>query len=1046
MKKILIAFLVFLALAITASALTRREDITTTRGMGNAMFALPNATITVYNSDRTTLATLATDSVGTPLANPVTSDSAGRYFYYVPNGIYNEYITKPGHVPQWRYDISVTGTLAFVASFNTRTGDVTLTSADVATAYTGSTSLVTGGSMSVTSLQTAGTVTAGAFAGNGSGLNIFSTTSNGIVPASNATFSTVEYLRGDATWTTPSTLYDVFNSGVFLKTNVTFSTGGDVFSTTNAAKIITLNSNSNPYVTSYSTNTAGQPTLNVDNMLSSCIASHPSGTCTIKTINNIDQVWYQTPPTGYYTRNVLGTDYYCDGGIYSGDSYYPSTHNAYVCDGTFTENNVTGYYGPTIYQCIQRMECSGSTSITANAGALGGNNFTAATICPVSAYTLNGTCSPGNVLFGTNAGWRQSIILGNDLSTTGSYTARNDVAVLTSPTSMTIDPNFLPVYTGSTSLVTGGTMSVTSLQTAGTVCTSLQTAGTVTAGAFVGPLTGNVTGNVSGSAATWTTARNLAGNSIDGSANVAFANKFIVQGTSDAGLSSAQFLGSLGTGIVKNTTITGALSLATGQNDFAGLTTTDHPAFATVDLSSSNGGFRVIQTPSGLTGISLSSSAVATVTVGTNPYGVAYSPTNDRVYVTNNTSSNVSVIRPSDNTVVATVTVGTNPHGVAYSPTNDRVYVTNYTSNNVSVIRPSDNTVVATVTVGTNPYGVAYSPTNDRVYVTNNTSSNVSVIRPSDNTVVATVTVGTSPYDVAYSPTNDRVYVANIASNNVSVIRPSDNTVVATVTVGTNPHGVAYSPTNDRVYVTNYTSNNVSVIRPSDNTVVATVTVGTNPHGVAYSPTNDRVYVTNYTSNNVSVIRPSDNTVVATVTVGTNPYGVIAYSPTNDRVYVANYTSNNVSVIYPSIFPSPTTLAGFGITDALSTAYTGSTSLVTGGTMSVTSLQTAGTVTAGAIVVNGRLSMIATAPTTTLCGTSAVVTGTDNGGSIAVTGSATTTCTLSFSSSWTQIYGCTVSAGDGTAMPYVSSISNASVVFTLVADSNPKLYYHCDGK
>lgn len=66
----------------------------------------------------------------------------------------------------------------------------------------------------------------------------------------------------------------------------------------------------------------------------------------------------------------------------------------------------------------------------------------------------------------------------------------------------------------------------------------------------------------SGTASKWTTARLLAGNSVDGSANVPFANKFIVQGTTDSGLSGAQFLGSLATGIVKNTTTTGVLSIA----------------------------------------------------------------------------------------------------------------------------------------------------------------------------------------------------------------------------------------------------------------------------------------------------------------------------------------------------------------------------------------------------------------------------------------------------------------------------------------------------
>lgn len=81
--------------------------------------------------------------------------------------------------------------------------------------------------------------------------------------------------------------------------------------------------------------------------------------------------------------------------------------------------------------------------------------------------------------------------------------------------------------------------------------------------------------NTTGSAAKWTTARNLAGNSVDGSANVAFTNKFIVQGTSDSGLSAAQFLGSLSTGLVKNTTTTGVLSIATAGSDYTSPSSTE---------------------------------------------------------------------------------------------------------------------------------------------------------------------------------------------------------------------------------------------------------------------------------------------------------------------------------------------------------------------------------------------------------------------------------------------------------------------------------------
>jgi hypothetical protein len=70
--------------------------------------------------------------------------------------------------------------------------------------------------------------------------------------------------------------------------------------------------------------------------------------------------------------------------------------------------------------------------------------------------------------------------------------------------------------------------------------------------------------NTTGSSAKWTTPRLLAGNSVDGSADVAFANKFLVQGTADSGLSAAQFMGALGTGLVINTTTTGVQSIYAG--------------------------------------------------------------------------------------------------------------------------------------------------------------------------------------------------------------------------------------------------------------------------------------------------------------------------------------------------------------------------------------------------------------------------------------------------------------------------------------------------
>src|ERR1035438_8754890 len=114
---------------------------------------------------------------------------------------------------------------------------------------------------------------------------------------------------------------------------------------------------------------------------------------------------------------------------------------------------------------------------------------------------------------------------------------------------------------------------------------------------------GSYSGNAA-SASIWATARNLAGNSVNGSVNVAFANRFIVQGTTDAGLSGAQFLGALGTGILKNTTSTGVLSLAAAA-DVIGLWS------GTCSGSTYLNGAGTCSTPSGAGNMSTSGSPAA---------------------------------------------------------------------------------------------------------------------------------------------------------------------------------------------------------------------------------------------------------------------------------------------------------------------------------------------------------------------------------------------------------------------------------------------------
>ncbi len=262
------------------------------------------------------------------------------------------------------------------------------------------------------------------------------------------------------------------------------------------------------------------------------------------------------------------------------------------------------------------------------------------------------------------------------------------------------------------------------------------------------------------------------------------------------------------------------------------------------------------------------------------------------------TSAVSLAISPPLNTVTNTITVGSYPVAVAFSPNGAYAYVTNSNSGTVSVINTATNTVTNTITVGSYPSGVAFSPNGAYAYVTNAGSDTVNVINTSTNTVIYTITVGIIPHGVAFNPSGAFAYVANYGSGNISVINTATNTVTNTITLGTstNPLGVAFNPSGAFAYVTNYGGTNVSVINTATNTVTNTITVGSKPYGVAFAPNGAFAYVTNYGTSTVSVINTATNTVTNTITVEWYPIG-IAVSPNGAYVYVVNYGSNTVSVL-----------------------------------------------------------------------------------------------------------------------------------------------------
>ena len=77
---------------------------------------------------------------------------------------------------------------------------------------------------------------------------------------------------------------------------------------------------------------------------------------------------------------------------------------------------------------------------------------------------------------------------------------------------------------------------------------------------------------------------------------------------------------------------------------------------------------------------------ITPIPVGSAPFGIAYDSINERMYVTNNDDSTVSVIDTNTNTVIGTIPVGNQPSELAFDPLHETMYVTNFDDGTVSVI------------------------------------------------------------------------------------------------------------------------------------------------------------------------------------------------------------------------------------------------------------------------------------------------------------------------------------------------------------------------
>jgi YVTN family beta-propeller protein len=133
-------------------------------------------------------------------------------------------------------------------------------------------------------------------------------------------------------------------------------------------------------------------------------------------------------------------------------------------------------------------------------------------------------------------------------------------------------------------------------------------------------------------------------------------------------------------------------------------------------------------------------------------FGLALSKDGLTVYAVETAKDQVWALSASDLTKLVSIPVGDAPHHVVSSRVENKIFVTNYKSHDVSVIDVTEGmSEIARIPVGKRPMGLDITPQGDKVYVANTISGTVSVIEVKDLKVIDSFDAGTAPTQIAIS-------------------------------------------------------------------------------------------------------------------------------------------------------------------------------------------------------------------------------------------------------------------------------------------------------
>ncbi|NIW35229.1 MAG: beta-propeller fold lactonase family protein [Gemmatimonadetes bacterium] len=164
-----------------------------------------------------------------------------------------------------------------------------------------------------------------------------------------------------------------------------------------------------------------------------------------------------------------------------------------------------------------------------------------------------------------------------------------------------------------------------------------------------------------------------------------------------------------------------------------------------------------------------------------------------KAYTANIGSGTVTAIDMRDGTVIKQIATGAGAEGIAVTPDERYVLVTNREAGTFSVIDVSSDEIVHSMEVGGFPIRVEVTPDGRRALVSQATASTLLEINVADWTTGRSLSVGRMPVGIEILPDGKAAIIANTRDDALTVVDLESFEEKATLSGGDEPDGMAYT-------------------------------------------------------------------------------------------------------------------------------------------------------------------------------------------------------------------------------------------------------------